>query len=342
MNTFLSTIGALLVISVLVTVHELGHYLAGRALGFTILEFAIGMGPVLYKTERKGIVYALRAFPIGGMCRFYGEDEEVEHDGLGFNEQKPWKRAVTVAAGPVMNVLFAFMFAVVTLLAYGDFMPQITELNSQSAPAAVAGILPGDILISVGGKTIRYYTDAIDLIGQADSQESEVVVERDGERITLVVRDFYSPEAQRNMLGVSIQAVRKSFGFFEAIGNSAAYVWALVRTMFSWFGSIFSQGLQEGDVMGPVGTIMIIGQAVRAGFETVLRMAVLISINLGVVNILPLPALDGGRLTFMALEVVRGKPISPRIEGAIHAVGLILLFGLILFLTYKDILGLIT
>lgn len=343
MSTFVSIILALLVLSVFVVIHELGHYGAGRLLGFGIVEFAVGMGPTLFKVKKKGIVYSIRALPIGGMCRFYGEDEDVPAgaEGLPFNLQKVWKRFLVVLAGPVMNLLFAVIFAVVALVAYGDYGVQIQGFSYENSPAEAAGLLPGDILMNVDGREIMYYAQATDFIMAADSEESPVTVLRDGKRHTFTVKNFYSEAEGRNMLGIQIDYARIRFGFFDACARSFAYVGAMLQEMVKFLGAVFTGNVQSGDVAGPVGTINIIAQAVRLGFETVLRLGILISVNLGFLNLLPFPALDGGRIVFMLVEMVRGKPVPPDKEGIVHFVGFVLLMALMAFLVVKDVMGLV-
>ena len=343
MSTFVSILLAFVVLSFFVVVHELGHYGVGRLLGFGIVEFAVGMGPVVFKVKRKGIDYALRALPIGGMCRFYGEDEDLPAGtaaGIPFNAQKVWKRFLVVLAGPVMNFIFAIIFAIVALVAYGDYLPQIQEFSFENSPAEEAGLLPGDILVNVDGHEIMYYTQATDFIVGANSEQSPVTVLRNGERVTVTVHDFYSQADGRNMLGIQIDYARVHFGFFEACGRSFGYVWSMLIEMVKFLGTVFQGTVQSGDVVGPVGTITTIAQAVRLGFETALRLAVLISVNLGFINILPFPALDGGRLSFMLVEMVRGKPVAPQREGVVHFVGFVLLMALMAYLVVKDVSGL--
>lgn len=332
-------------LTVFVFVHELGHYAVGRLLGFKILEFSLGMGPKLLKKEKNGILYCLRALPIGGMCRFYGEDEAAS-DAMSFNSHNVFKRMAVVAAGPVMNIIFAFVLAIIALIAYGDYyyMPVVVGFAEGESPAREAGMKEGDVILGADGVNISYYTDFSELISTADGESANVTVLRDGEEVTLTVKGMYDEEKDRNFMGISYYPYgaveRQKFGLFEAIGNSFNYVVSIMGEMFKFIGSIFTQGVQEGDVGGPVAVINILGQAVRAGFETVLRMGVLLSVNLGIMNILPIPALDGGRLVFLTLEAVRGKPVSPEKEGMIHFIGLILLLGLIAFLSVKDVMGL--
>lgn len=340
--TFLSILAALLVLSVFVVVHELGHFVAGRLLGFTVLEFAVGMGPAILKKEKNGITYSLRAFPIGGMCRFYGEDEEAK-DGRSFASHPVWKRIIVVAAGPVMNILTAILFAVVSLMSYGVYVdvPTVQELSSETAPAAVAGIEPGDVLYAINGDVIESYEETSELILGASGAEMTITVQRDGELVDLIVRDFYNEAEGRNLIGITYGYGRERYGLFQAVGASFRYVWDIFVEMARFIGSIFTQGVQAGDVVGPVGTVTIIGQAVRTGFETVLYLAVLISVNLAFMNLLPLPALDGGWLAFLIIEAIRRKPVPPEKEGMVHFAGLVLLMLLMVYLTVSDVRGLV-
>ena len=319
--TLLSIVGALLVLTVLVFVHELGHFYAGKKLGFRIDEFAIGMGPVVCSKEKNGTRFAIRALPIGGLCAFHGEDEGVS-DPECFNAQPVWKRMIVVLAGPFMNILLAVVLAVIILMTYGEYMPMINDFTAENTPAEAAGIQEGDIITAIDGKSITYYAECTDYIQQADPARIEVTVRRDGMDVTLGI--YISPERLR-------------YGLLEAATNSVRYTCYIVKEMFKVLGGLFTGSVTSDDVAGPVGTISIIGQAVRAGFEVVLRLGVLISINLGIMNILPIPALDGGRFLFMVIEAVRGKPIPPEKEGMIHMAGLVLLFSLMILLTVMDV-----
>ena len=334
--TLLSIVGALLVLTVLVFVHELGHFYAGKKLGFRIDEFAIGMGPVVCSKEQNGTRFAIRALPIGGLCAFHGEDEGVS-DPECFNAQPVWKRMIVVLAGPFMNILLAVVLAVIILMTYGEYMPMINDFTAENTPAEAAGIQVGDIITEIDGKSITYYAECTDYIRQADHAGIEVTVRRGGSDVTLTARDIYDPESGSNRLGIYISPERLRYGLLEAATNSVRYTCYIVKEMFKVLGGLFTGSVTSDDIAGPVGTISIIGQAVRAGFEVVLRLGVLISINLGIMNILPIPALDGGRFLFMVIEAVRGKPIPPEKEGMIHMAGLVLLFSLMILLTVMDV-----
>lgn len=340
MSSLLSILGALLLLSILVTVHELGHFLVGRKLGFTILEFAIGMGPAVWKTEKNGITYALRAFPIGGMCRFYGEDEGIS-DQRCFNAHPAWHRAAVVAAGPIMNLIMAILFAILSVGIYGVIAPEIYEISDENTPAAIAGVQVGDVLTAIDGQPIDFYNDAVSMIRSVSGNQAVLTVRRNNTEVDLVLKDFYNAELGYNYLGVTLTPMRMHYGVQHVLRYSFRYVGSIVRETFGFFGSLFRGQVQSTDVAGPVGTIAYISEAVRYGMEVVLQFAVLINISLGIFNLIPLPALDGGRLLFLLIEIVRGKPIDQEKEGMVHFVGIMLLFGLIIFLTYNDVLNLI-
>lgn len=336
MSTILSVLCALLLLSVFVIIHEGGHYGAGRLLGFKILEFSVGMGPKIASFQRKGITYSWRALPIGGMCRFYGEDEDAK-DGLSFNAQKVWKRMIVVLAGAFMNILFALLLSAVILMSYGDYVPAIDSYTEAGSVAEEAGVLPGDILLKVNGSRIAYFEETVPKLRAADSENSVLTIERNGSVMEIVIPNMYDAAVGHNRMGVSIVAQRKVFGFGEAVGQSFSYVTAVIKTTISSLGSMLTQGVQNGDVVGFVGIIDLVSQAVRVGFEVVLRFAVLISISLGLMNVLPIPALDGGRFVFLLVEAIIRKPVPAKIEGVIHSIGFILLIALMIFITVSDV-----
>lgn len=334
--TLLSIIGALLVLMVLVTVHELGHFFAGKSLGFRIDEFAIGMGPVLLSSEKDGTRFAVRVLPIGGLCVFHGDDDSAS-DPSCFNAQPVWKRMLVVLAGPCMNIALAVVISAVILMSYGEYMPSVTGFTESNSPAESAGVREGDIITAVNGKSITYYIECNEMIQQSDPDSIELTVNRNGERLKLTAHDIFDEESGSNKLGIYIYPERLRYGFAGAVAGSVKYTCNIMEEMLKVLGKVFTGGVSSDDVAGPVGTISIIGQAVRAGFEVVLRLGVLISINLGIMNLLPIPALDGGRLLFMVIEAVRGKPIPPEKEGMIHLAGMALLMGLMVLLTVMDV-----
>ncbi len=340
--TIVRILEALLVLSVLVMIHELGHYTAGRLLGFTILEYAIGMGPKLIGFKKNGIEYNLRLLPIGGMCRFYGEDDGVVNERC-FNAQKAWKRFIVILSGPLMNFVLAFVIAMVLLLGWGvaDENKVVVQAVGENSPAQAAGLRIEDQFVAVDGQKVDSFETLTAAVTAADAERMEVVVLRDGQEQTLVLSDLYNAEADANMMGVTIAYGTKRVGLLFAIRESAAYCWEMAGLVFKSLGMLFSGEAKIKDMAGPVGIVQILGQAVDSGWYYVLSLCVMLSVNLGIVNLFPIPALDGGRLLFILIEWVRGKPVPPEKEGVVHLIGFGLLMALIVVITFNDILRLI-
>ena len=340
--TVVRIIEALLLLSVLVMIHELGHYTAGRLLGFTILEYAIGMGPKLVGFKRNGIEYNLRALPLGGMCRFYGEDDGVA-DERCFNAQKAWKRFIVILAGPLMNFLLAFLIAVALLLGWGvaDTTKVVVQSVGENSPASAAGIQIGDTFVSVDGTAVESMESLTDSVRGADPSRMEVVVLRDGQEQKFVLSNLYNAEADANLMGVTISYGTKRVGLGYAIREGAAYCWEMAGLVFKSLGMLFTGEAGLKDMAGPVGIIQILGEATKSGWYYVLNLCVMLSVNLGIVNLFPIPALDGGRLFFILIEWVRGKPIPPEKEGMVHLIGFGLLLIFVVVVTFNDVLRLI-
>lgn len=335
MSTVINIVVALILLSLLVMIHELGHYFAGRALGFSILEFSIGMGPKLIKKkDKRGTEFSLRAFPIGGMCRFEGEDENVVNE-KSFNAQKVWKRIIVVLAGPVTNLVFAVLLSFVTLTAFGDFIPAIYEVN-QNSPAEAAGMLPGDIITDINGKPVRFFSQTVGMIQSAKTEDISIDIIRDGAEKSLILKNVYNEEQGKNIIGVTLTTARMQFTVGESALRSVNYVREIFLETFQFFGKAAQGEVSSADVGGPLAIIAMISEAVRTGGENVMRLLVLISASLGIMNLLPIPAMDGGRLVFMVIEAVRGKQIPQEKEAMVHFIGLILLFGLLIFLSIND------
>ena len=338
MSTAFSILAALVLLSFLVMIHEMGHYFAGRALGFSILEFSIGMGPKLLKKTKNGTEFSLRAFPIGGMCRFEGEDEDAKNE-RSFNAQKVWKRIIVVIAGPLTNLVFAIVLSFITLMIFGDYMPTIYDVTPDT-PAYVAGVQAGDLIQGVNGEPVKFYFQTVDMIVAVKTKDIDLTVNRNGETKVLHLANVYNAEQGKNFIGVTITPGRMKFGIGESAARSVNYVTATLTETFRFFGRAAQGNVSSTDATGPVGIVAIISEAVRSSGESVLRLLVLISASLGIMNLLPIPAMDGGRLVFMVIEAVRGKPIAAEKEGMVHFVGLVLLFGLIILMTFNDITNL--
>lgn len=329
---------ALLLLGVLIIAHEAGHFWAARACGIEVEEFAMGMGPLLAKWKsKKGTQFSIRLLPIGGFCQFYGEDEE-QSDPRSFNNQAVWKRALTVASGPMMNFVVAILVLVVYLSALGlnSTVPRVAQVE---AHAAQAGLMKGDTLLAVNGIQVESTDTVLSEISGSDGAAVTLRVARDGEELDVVIAPFYDEELSRYRVGFTFDQERMRVSMLESIPFSVQYNIESVRLIVQTLKNLVFKGDGVSDVTGPVGTVYVIQEVTRqGGVDIYLELLALISVNLGVMNLLPIPGLDGSRLLFLLVEGVRRKPVKRELEGAIHGAGFVLLMGLMLVLTYKDIM----
>ena len=345
LDTVLTIIGGLIMLTVLVVAHEFGHFYVGKRCGIDIEEFSVGFGPKILQRIRGGVKYSLRALPLGGYVQFFGEDAEVDNNPRAFNNAKPLKRFLTYLAGPFMNLLFAFVVTVVVLLAFGEYAPTAYNVTDGGA-AYQAGIRNGDRLAEVNGHKLDFsmefdadyffYDENGEILSGVD-----VTVERDGELIETHI-NYTADEEGKVQPEMGYNYERRYFGVFEAIGLAFKWLYLIVMQMLDFLKNLIFMGQGASDVAGPVGTISIIGQAIRSGWEVVLRIAALLSVNLFVMNLLPFPALDGGRIVLLGIEKLRGKPIPRDKEAVINLAGMAVLLGLMIVLTYQDVSRLIT
>lgn len=330
---------ALLLLGVLILAHEAGHFLAARACGIGVQEFAMGMGPLLLKkTSKKGTQFSLRLFPIGGYCQFYGEDEDLP-DPRAFNRQPVWKRAITVASGPLMNFIVAFLVIVLYMSAVGllAVVPKVAQVEPN---AQQAGLMPGDELIAVNGEAVTDTQLIAMAIDESAGADVTLTVLRDGEQMEIAVTPFYDEELGRYRAGFTFAQERVHVPLLQSIPFSVSYNVESVRLIASTLKNLVFKGEGVNEVTGPVGTVYVIQEVTQTGgLDVYLELIALISVNLGVVNLLPIPGLDGSRLLFLLVEAIRRRPVKREMEGAIHAAGFILLMGLMIVLTYKDIMS---
>lgn len=328
---------ALVLLGVLIIAHEFGHFLAARLCGIEVVEFSMGMGPLLLKKRsRRGTQFSVRLLPIGGFCQFYGEDEERD-DPRAFNRQKLWKRALTVASGPLMNFLIAIVVIALymSLLGLESIVPRVAEIEE---PAMSAGLEVGDEIISVNGQQVSDTEMIAQAISQSAGKTVELVVLREGEFVELSIEPFLDEELGRYRVGMTFAVERVRVPLLKSVPFACAYGVESVRAILDALVGILSSGQGADQVTGPVGTVAGISDMTQeGGIDVYLQLLAMVSVNLGVMNLLPIPGLDGSRLLFLLAEAIRRKPVRRELEGAIHAAGLILLMGLMVVLTYKDI-----
>lgn len=346
----------LLIFGTIVIVHEFGHYLLGRINGIGVVEFSVGMGPRLCSFTKRGTVYSLRLLPLGGSCMFLGEDgantegyEEVE--GKPFHQAKAWGRIATIAAGPIFNFILAFLFSLIIIHFCGVNKPIISEVVEHS-PAQEAGLLAGDEITRVNGSKVHFFGEVGLDFAISGAKDVEIEYIRDGVKHTVSVTPKLDEQDGYYYIGIMRQATREELEVsgMELVRYSAHYVGYQLKLTYKSLLMLVQGEVPMTDLAGPVGMAQIVSNtyenAKPLGFLNVLvrmlDLAVLLSVNIGFLNLLPLPALDGGRLVFLLVEVVRGKPVSQEKEGMVHFAGFVALMILMVFVMYNDILRLVT
>ncbi len=346
--TILYILLALFLLGILITVHEFGHFIAARLTGIAVKEFSIGFGPKIlqWKSKKHETRFSLRPIPMGGYCMFYGDTDDdpkgvKQDDPRNYNKAPVWKRMLSVLCGPLMNFVLAFVVAVVLMAGYGLMPTQpFVESVEQGMPAQAGGLQAGDVFMKIGGqaldgKSVQDISSAIDASGPSSSIPFTVL--RDGQEITLPITPIRDEAANRYRIGITISGYTRITAdkVIPAAWDSCVYA---SRAILDALGKLVTTGEGLNETAGPVGVVQLVAEQTRqGGLEIFLNLMVIISINLGLVNLFPIPGLDGSRLVFMLIEAVRRKPVSPKIESSIHLAGYMLLFCLMLFFTFKDV-----
>ncbi len=321
----------------LITVHEFGHFAVAKLCGVQVNEFSIGMGPAVWKRQGKSTLFSLRILPLGGYCALEGEDGGEEKPGA-FGYQPMWRRAAVLAAGSAMNLILGLVISICLAAGAEALVSNTVALFQPAALSEESGLMAGDVITKIGGKDIHIGTDIGYALVDAGGKPVDVEVRRGGEKLLLEGVRFPSEEVS----GMTVS--RADFYLLREDKNPVTVLKHGVLKAGSFCGLVWDSivKLVTGDVgldqlSGPVGTTAAIGEAASQGFETLMMFTMFISINLGIFNLLPLPALDGGRLLLLAVEKLRGKKLSPKVEGAISFVGFSLLMLLMLYVTAGDI-----
>mgnify|MGYP000986179386 CR=1 FL=1 len=322
---------AILVFCLLIFVHELGHFISAKAMGIKVNKFALGMGPVLIRFQRGDTEYSLRAFPIGGYCLMEGEDEDSS-DACAFNNKSFPAKALVVVAGSVMNLLLAVLILSAVYFSYGMPTNIIKEL-SPDLPAVKAGLLPGDEIVRIEDKKIREWNDITETIAKSKGDSVTVVAERDGEQLTFEIGVVKSEDGRR-IIGITPLLSKNPV---RALTYGTVSTFDLGVRMIEIIGQLITGEVSTDNLTGPVGIVYMVGDSAKLGLIYLAQLTALISLNLAIVNMLPFPALDGGRLLFLIIRLFTGKTISDETEGKIHFIGLMLLFGLMIYITVQDV-----
>ena len=339
----MSIILALIIFSLIILIHELGHFLLAKRGGVTVEEFSLGMGPRLISTVKGGTRYSLKLLPFGGSCMMLGEDEATTEEG-SFASKSVWTRISVIAAGPIFNFILAFVLSVIIIGSIGVDKPVILAV-SEGFTAAEAGIQKGDTILKMNGTKIRLSREVTNYVTFHQGEDVTFVYEHEGEERTVTLSPEQN-EGGRYIFGLStVSSYREKVGAWETLKYSAYEVKYWIQTTISSLKMLFTGQVGINDMSGPVGVVTIIGDtykesAADGGFYiwlNMLNISILLTANLGVMNLLPLPALDGGRLVFLIIEAIRRKRIDPEKEGMVHFVGLMLLMVLMIVVMFNDI-----
>ena len=317
--------------------HELGHFIAAKACRVQVNEFAFGMGPALFKKQGKETLYSIRAVPLGGYCAMEGEDTDESSDNpKAFNNKKWWQKIIILISGAGMNVLIAVLALTAISAVYGMTTTVIDEVTDGS-PAMEAGIEAGDEVIAVGGDEVENWNDVGAYIAENTDSDGKVditVSGDSGERTVTV-----TPEETDGRLTVGITC-QVSHNVFKAVANGASGAWNMTVMMVDAFKQLFASGDFVNQVSGPVGIVSAVSETSTYGGIYYVYLVALISLNLAIINLLPFPALDGGRIIFVIIRLITGKAITDKMEGTVHMIGMMCLLGLFVFVTYNDIVRL--
>lgn len=325
----LTAILAIVLFVILIFPHELGHFIAAKSVGVKVNEFAFGMGPALWKKQKGETLYAIRLFPIGGYCAMEGENEESDND-RAFNNKPGWAKILVLVAGSLMNVIIAVVILSIMLGVAGSPTTSIDKVQAGS-PAYAAGMVKGDVITSIEGTEIKNWNDISSVI-QKNKDGMNVTVNRNGKTVNLQM----TPEKSNGKYIVGITPA-VTHNPVLAVRNGVLTSWNMLGTMYVSLKEIFTGQVSAKNLQGPVGIVTMVHQSESYGLYYFLYLLSFISINLAVINMLPLPALDGGRILFVIIRKITGKMISDKMEASVHAAGMIMLLTLMVFVTWNDI-----
>lgn len=326
---------ALFVFLLVIAFHEFGHFAVAKLVGIKVNEFSIGMGPALLHKKSGETQYSLRAIPIGGYVAMEGETDSSSHP-RSFQNAPVMKRIMVVVAGAIMNFILGFLVLFIAFSIRGADVPVIAQFTPESA-LEEAGFQRGDRIVQIGEVPITTWEGLRNTVSDLpQGEEVSIKALRNGEEIQQMVRPKWDEKEQRILIGL-LPAAERDFG--SILTQTATTFVAFFSLLFQFFRMLFAGQVGIGDVSGPVGIVRVIGEASRTGIVSVLTLMGLISVNVGFFNLLPIPALDGGKILFLLIEAVRGKPMPAEREGLVTMIGFVLLLLLIGIVTFRELFG---
>lgn len=340
------------VFGLLVMIHEFGHYIVARLNGIKVLEFAFGFGPKIVGYKGKETEYNLRAIPLGGFVRLYGMDPEVNesgeqvlapsHDPRSFMNKKVWQRMAVIAAGAIMNFVLAIFLFVLVFAYYG--IPTAANGNVigtlvEGKPAAQVGIQAGAKILAIDGIATPEWADCVNLIHAKPNQKITLTVEQAGKQETFTLQTEKDEQTGFGMVGIAPEVFYEKTSLLDSIKYGWQQTVDLTKLIVVTLAQMIT-GKTSAELGGPVAIAQVIGEGAEQGWANLLSLTGMLSVQLGLLNLFPIPALDGSRLVFLFIEGLRGKPLNPERENFIHFIGFVLLFALMIAVTYQDIVKL--
>lgn len=333
---------AIVIFSFIILIHELGHFLFAKWNDICVEEFSLGLGPRLIGIKRGETMYSIKLLPFGGACMMRGEDEDSEEE-RSFGKKSVWGRISVVAAGPIFNFILAFLLAVIVISFAGYDETKVRGLM-KDYPAEQAGMEEGDRIVALNGGKVLVSREITFFLNIHDGETVDVTYVRDGDKKTVALEPVYDEETGRHYIGLTGLGIREKGNPLKVIQYSIYEVRYWIKTTIQSLGMLVSGQVGVKDLSGPVGIVDVIGETYEQSKAegtltvvlTMLNMSILLTANLGVMNLLPLPALDGGRLVFLLIEALIKKRVPQKIEAVVHFTGLMLLMLLMVFVMFND------
>ncbi|MDU5805883.1 MAG: RIP metalloprotease RseP [Peptoniphilus harei] len=330
----ITLISSLLVFLLVVMLHELGHFTVAKLSGIKVNEFSIGMGPKIYQKEKGETFYSLRLLPVGGYVAMEGE-EDNSNDPRAFNNVHILKRMAVVLAGAFMNFVLAF-FAFTIIFSIVGYGSNEIDKVMENSPAMTSGLRPGDKIIIINDSTTRDIYDINSIISKNNDKEMNFLIDRNGEVLKFNIKPEFSEENKMYLIGITSKI---DHSFLKSVSLGADRTVQMSKMIIQSIKMMFTGSFKMEYLSGPVGVVQLIGSESSKGFLNFLQILGLISVNLGVFNLLPIPALDGGKFLFLLIEALRGKPIDEKIEQGLSLIGISLLFSLMIYVTIFNDIG---
>ena len=338
----------IIILTIIISIHEFGHFIWAKLTGVYVYEFAIGMGPKIISKQYGETVYSIRAIPFGGFCSLAGEDLD-EDDAKKVPKNKRlqnkscWQRFLIMVFGPLNNFILAVVLLFFIALIWGGttMKPIISEVEKGSAVEKI-GIEEGDKIVKINGKKVTTSDDVSLYIAMADpTKKNTITVERDGKNINFKVKPEKIGKGKEvtYKYGMALKQERTK-GFGNAIVYTFKKTGSIFKQMFITVGALFTGGVKVSQLSGPVGIYSVVGEQAKTGLANIIYLVAFLSINVGFINLLPFPAFDGGRILFLLIEKIFRKPVSKKVENIIHSIGFMLIIGLLIFVSINDILRL--